>query len=725
MSHYLSTLCNYHKRLNKVLFICLSLVYFAFGQANTPHADTTTDNVQQLPTSIVKNRQDHSTALQELIPKTESLTEDDLRKSNASTLAHVLDKQPGISTNTGCSMCAIKRVRINGLRGEHTTVLVDDIPLHSTVSGFYGYDAMATAGVSQIDIMRGAGASLLAPEAIGGVINVQMLEPTSNSVFLDAAMGNNDLAKLNLVTKAVTDDQSKSMILAAQYNEQGQWDADENGVNESPALRNYSLNSRFNYRLNERNRFTLGLAAYNSQVFGGPVTSRRFWAVKGGDDAEQAEAFENGDVRKKNIGQPWGYTEAIYTDRQEALLRWKRITGTGGLLDIALSGARQIQESMYEGTDYHNLDQTTYAVAKWSIPLGAHTLTLGADNKYELMQAQSSAFFTRAENGGIIDPDDFEFLSFAFFAQNIWSPSSGFDIKAALRVDKITTDWLAKSAQENEIDALMIAPRIHIRYSPAPFWVLRAGAGRGYRAPLSFFESEHGLTETGYDINISELEDSWGGNASLSFDNARTTATLSYGYTTVKNIATYEDINNRLTLINNKDQVSVQTIDGVIGYAFTQWLTLGLGAEQYLYDDAYKSSLPVAAIEQRLRASLDLEFEQTGTEWSTTVNMVGERDLSEYGYEDRYNIFTEENGPSAPQTTTAPRFFTLDTRLNQRVSDNFLLYVGVENALNYTQAGTDNVSPLFWDEEGGFDVGHIYGPLRGREISAGLQIAFE
>ena len=51
------------------------------------------------------------------------------------------------------------------------------------------------------------------------------------------------------------------------------------------------------------------------------------------------------------------------------------------------------------------------------------------------------------------------------------------------------------------------------------------------------------------------------------------------------------------------------------------------------------------------------------------------------------------------------------------------LYSGVSNLFDYTQAG-DEETPLFYDAEGAFDVGYIYGPLRGREIYAGMKLTF-
>ncbi|WP_249321487.1 TonB-dependent receptor plug domain-containing protein, partial [Pseudoalteromonas ruthenica] len=78
---------------------------------------------------------------------------------------------------------------INGLKGEHTNVLVDGIPMHTMISGFYGMDSVAASGIGRIEIARGAGASLTAPEAIGGTVNLVTAEPSEDKIELDMATG--------------------------------------------------------------------------------------------------------------------------------------------------------------------------------------------------------------------------------------------------------------------------------------------------------------------------------------------------------------------------------------------------------------------------------------------------------------------------------------------------------------------------------------------------------
>ena len=141
--------------------------------------------------------------LKDVIQKTEVISNISIEKMNAASLTEAIAEAPGVRVNNECSMCGVKRVMLNGLRGEHTTILVDGIPTYTMMSGFYGLDAAASAGIGNIEIARGAGASLIAPEAIGGTINLVTKEARENAVELDLSAGELGYRKGSVVATAL------------------------------------------------------------------------------------------------------------------------------------------------------------------------------------------------------------------------------------------------------------------------------------------------------------------------------------------------------------------------------------------------------------------------------------------------------------------------------------------------------------------------------------------
>ena len=112
------------------------------------------------------------------VVKKEIISKSEINHKNASSLAKAVDLEPGVQTTLTCANCGSQRITLNGMRGENTTILIDGIPAFSSVSSFYGMEAIPMVSVSRLEIMRGAGASLTAPESIGGAINI--ITPATN-----------------------------------------------------------------------------------------------------------------------------------------------------------------------------------------------------------------------------------------------------------------------------------------------------------------------------------------------------------------------------------------------------------------------------------------------------------------------------------------------------------------------------------------------------------------
>ncbi|MGC9352125.1 MAG: TonB-dependent receptor plug domain-containing protein, partial [Sulfurovum sp.] len=342
------------------------------------------ENIGTVTVEDVTERLERFGKLKDVIIKTEVITAKAIEKKQATNLSEAVDNEPGIQSATGCSMCGMKRVRINGMKGEHTTVLIDDVPMHSTVSSYYGLDALTTAGISSIEVARGAGASLIAPGAIGGVINVKSKKATENSLFVDINGGNKDYRNLSLVGTAVSEDRKTRATVSAQYSNQGQWDADKNGVNESPELENRSASVRLSHDFSNKDNIDLRYTTQKSEVFGGPVTDNHYEAIM--DGTGDNPSFVDGDVRNQYNGDLLATLEAITTEREEMIARWTHEIDEDSNFVLTGSVANQIQDSIYEGGTYYGEDDSKYADFRYNTFIGEdHFLTAGLDTKMEDM----------------------------------------------------------------------------------------------------------------------------------------------------------------------------------------------------------------------------------------------------------------------------------------------------------------------------------------------------
>lgn len=289
------------------LFLALALALalpLGVGAAGDPSAATGPNDAQELDTvqvTGVKQRLEQAGRLADTIEQTEVITADDLQRRQAGSLSQAVDNTPGIRVQNECSMCGIKRVMINGLKGEHTTILVDGVPMHSTVSSYYGIDAITSAAIESIEVARGPGAALATPEAIGGAINIISKRATRDGAMIDLAAGENGYVRSSAVGTLLSEDGRAEGVFAAQYDDIDRFDGDDNGVSESAELSNRSVSARGSFDPTERDNLDGRLALFRSRVLGGPAQASRreiFDSAASGLETDPTGFFEGGDVRQ-------------------------------------------------------------------------------------------------------------------------------------------------------------------------------------------------------------------------------------------------------------------------------------------------------------------------------------------------------------------------------------------------------------------------------------------
>lgn len=692
-----------------------------------------TANIERMSVIGVRQRLEQAGTLANTIMKTEVINATTIENKNAVNLSEAIDNSPGVKVSNECSMCGVKRIMLNGMKGEQTTILVDGLPVHTMISGYYAVDAIPTTGIERIEVARGAGASLIAPEAIGGTINIISYEPTENGAELDVSAGENGYRKMGFLGKGVSEDGRTRATLVAQYDDRDQFDADHNKVNEAPQQENRSLTARVSQDVTDTDNLVLRIANIQSEIFGGPMLGSTFAdgtassignVLSGFDDqfSEPLQLFEDGDVRKPFTGKAWETTEWIKTERNEASLAWLKEFSDDWNMHLAASYAEHKQDSFYEGFDYTAEDKMWFFDARFNYLLTENQLlTFGADLRTEEMRSHSRAGSANPNYAS----DSFDYDVKGVYIQDTWQATEALEIAMALRYDTITADFTDPNKPGTELDESILSPRLDVRLRHNDEWTSRVSAGRGYRAPLSFFETDHGILDgsLGFDIDIDELERSNSASYALSYEGEKLTSTASIAWTEVEHLAALTTNDLGIPLLTQLDEkATVITSDIALGYRLTDDMTLSLTAEHFDYDSVFKSSYAIAPIEERL--TLTFDWDVNDWEFFANVVWVGSRDLSKYGYEG-YNRL-DANGqvdPDSKKTTDAPSYLTVDLRVSYQLNEYLSLYSGVSNLFDYTQAG-DEETPLFYDAEGAFDVGYIYGPLRGREIYAGMKLAF-
>ena len=92
----------------------------------------------------------------------------------------VLNFQPGLRTENDCQNCGFMQVRINGLQGHYTQIMIDSRPMLSALSGVYGLEQYPADMIERVEVIRGGGSALFGSSAIAGTVNIITKEPTTN-----------------------------------------------------------------------------------------------------------------------------------------------------------------------------------------------------------------------------------------------------------------------------------------------------------------------------------------------------------------------------------------------------------------------------------------------------------------------------------------------------------------------------------------------------------------
>ena len=380
--------------------------------------------------------------------------------NTASTnLAESVRFQPGLRVENTCGNCGAVQLRINGLEGQYSQVLLDSSPIFSSLAGVYGLEQLPVAMIERVEVIRGGGSALFGSNAIGGVVNIITKEPLRNSLSLshttgiskDSALENNT----SINGSFVSDDHRAGVYIFGMAKDRDAIDFNDDGFTDVLKMESQTLGFRGYYKTSAYSKLT---AEYHH------ISEYR----RGGDNIDlpphMAEIAE--DVRHKING---------------GSLRWSYFSpDTRHNVDIYTS-AQGIARNSYYGT---GKDPNAYGLTKdltWVS--GAQysymfekclfmpaQLTVGAEYSYNDLNDHSIGFdrsiLQTVRTAGV-------------YLQNEWQ-SEKVNFVVGGRLDK-------HSMMENVI----FSPRANLRYSPIEDIGLRVSYSSGYRAPQAFDEDLH------------------------------------------------------------------------------------------------------------------------------------------------------------------------------------------------------------------------------------------
>jgi len=694
------------KPIALALITAFTLPLYSVAQA----ADTALPEVR-----ITSGRTGEKPILRDEIVATETFSARDIEKSGATTLTEVLDKRPGIAVQTECSICNVRNVVLNNLPGRFTTLLIDGIPIYSSVSSAYGLDSVSLGGLERIDVARGAGASLVAPEALAGSVNLVTRRPTANEFKFIQQLGSDGQVQteafgaLALPGGAVTANLN--------HNRHDTIDSDGNSVSEYTGYRR---------NLGGLGYFIDDLAGFKIRGRLDLVHEKRMGGAMGTDyeGVKQDGSGNPFDWSKGQHGSPssagWidpstglvipyddgraGMSEIIFTDRSQFITSATHKLGNG-TMKLAVGFAKHEQDSFYEKVTYKADQNQYYLEASTQQPIGSALLTAGVTYRYEDLKS-TGVNGLGIQTDGL---DNYEYKTPGVFLQAYQPLFDGaVEVNGSIRFDK------------NNVFGNITSPRLNVLWNHTNELNSRFAVGKGYRVPTSFFEQDHGLLDTiRIERQISQPEISHNASYTLSYAADRLSWAGSLNWNRIRNMAMLDPnqvdtLGNPITLFSSASTpVTVVGGDLTMTYKLTPALDGTVGFEKSKYTFA-PGLLAFARPEERVYLKLDFD----ANPWTLTARATwtGQQDLArfyDYANNPRYNL------DGTLKMDKSPSFWTADLRGEYKITKQWSAYLGADNVFDFKQS--DKESYLWIDGTGGFDVTHIWGPNRGRFVYAGVK----
>ncbi len=377
----------------------------------------------------------------------------------SNSLADAMQCQPGLRVEYDCQNCGLPQLRMNGLGGEYTQMLLDSRPIFSSLSNVYGLEQLPPSMIERVEIIRGGGSALFGANAIGGVVNIITKEPLKNSASVGhttSILGHNAYDfNTSLNASLVTSDYKAGVYVFGMARQRSPYDRNLDGFSEIPKLNSATVGFRAYYKPGTQSKITAEYHHIHEYRRGGDSLDRPPHLANIAETT--THRIDGGGLKYEYLSKDLHHRFNVYASAQNI----DRDSYYGTQQDPNAYGTTE-DVTAIAGAQY------TYAFDKlWFMPA---ELSAGAEYKYNGLHDRILGYNRDTKQ-------DVHLVG--AYVQNEWKTEHA-GILIGVRVDK-----------HNLMKNVVASPRVNFRYEPFHWLNLRAGYSSGYRAPQAYDEDLH------------------------------------------------------------------------------------------------------------------------------------------------------------------------------------------------------------------------------------------
>ena len=200
------------------------------------------------------------------------------KRQETATIVNVLSPKLFERVDNTCSNCGKTDLRINGLQGQYTQILMDSRPVFSSMASVYGLEQVPAAMIDRIEVMRGGGSAVYGANAIGGVVNIITKEPVRNFVNISNISNINEHAGYDINTdlnaSVMSENRKIGAYIFATHRARSAYDRDLDGFSEVPQLRATTAGTRLFFKTSAYSKITAEYHHTTDYRRGGPPHHR-------------------------------------------------------------------------------------------------------------------------------------------------------------------------------------------------------------------------------------------------------------------------------------------------------------------------------------------------------------------------------------------------------------------------------------------------------------------
>jgi len=618
---------------------------------------------------------------------------------NATSLSQGLVFQPGVRVENNCQNCSYQQVRINGLDGPYTQILIDSRPIFSALAGVYGIEQIPANMVDRVEVMRGGGSALFGSSAIAGTINIITKEPVRNSASLShtissingsSAFDNNTSLNASLVT----DDNKMGIAVFGQNRQKDGYDHDGDGYTE----------------LTEMSGQTLGMRGY--------VKTGLYSKVTG--EYHHLQEYRRGGDQLHLPPHEVMIAEQVRHSINTGSLKYDWFSPDEHHRLNVFGSLQHINRESYYGA---GMDPNAYGETK------DLTWVVGSQYVYKF---DNCLFMPADLTAGVEYNQD-------HLEDNMWGYNRVTDQLVRIGSAYLQNEW--KNAQwsillggrldkHNLIDGVIFSPRANLRFNPTEKINLRASYSYGFRAPQAFDEDLH-IDNVGGIVSMIRLADALrvekSQSVSLSADMYHSwgdwqgNLLLEGFFTDLSDVFALTEIGveNGVLIKERRNESGARVfggnLEGKLAYKSLWQLQAGVTLQRSNYKEAHAWADDVEAVTTMFRTPDFYGY------FVTSVNPLRDLMLSLSGtYTGSMLVEHHAGWIDANRTEKTPGFFDM----NFKASYDFKLYNNIKLQLN---AGVQNLFNAFqndFDQGPDRDSGYIYGPASPRAFYLGVKLSY-